>query len=322
MKAIVVHKFGGPEVLKVDEVPTPKPGKKEVLIKIHAAGVNPVDTYIRAGHFGEFKVPFVPGIDGAGIIESVGDGVTRFKKGDRVFCFTNNLQGTYAEYCVCPEFACFPLPGKCTFQQGAAVGIPYFTAYRSLFQVGKPATAKSVLIHGASGGVGLAAVQMAKAAGMTVYGTAGTEDGLKLVKEAGANMVFNHREKDYVEKLMQATVGQGVDMILEMIADVNLVKDFQLIKKKGIIALIGSRGTVEISPNAILGKEIRVIGILVLDITDEELREAGTAVVKGLENGTLDPIIDKEYSMEQAPASHKDIMESSGAKGKLVILMK
>jgi len=167
-----------------------------------------------------------------------------------------------------------------------------------------------VLIHGASGGVGLAAVQMAKAAGMTVYGTAGTEDGLKLVKEAGANMVFNHREKDYVEKLMQATVGQGVDMILEMIADVNLVKDFQLIKKKGIIALIGSRGTVEISPNAILGKEIRVIGILVLDITDEELREAGTAVVKGLENGTLDPIIDKEYSMEQAPASHKDIMES------------
>jgi len=322
MKAIVVHKFGGPEVLKVDEVPTPKPGKKEVLIKIHAAGVNPVDTYIRAGHFGEFKVPFVPGIDGAGIIESVGDGVTRFKKGDRVFCFTNNLQGTYAEYCVCPEFACFPLPGKCTFQQGAAVGIPYFTAYRSLFQVGKPATAKSVLIHGASGGVGLAAVQMAKAAGMTVYGTAGTEDGLKLVKEAGANMVFNHREKDYVEKLMQATVGQGVDMILEMIADVNLVKDFQLIKKKGIIALIGSRGTVEISPNAILGKEIRVIGILVLDITEEELREAGTAVVKGLENGTLDPIIDKEYSMEQAPASHKDIIESSGAKGKLVILMK
>jgi len=142
MKAIVVHKFGGPEVLKVDEVPTPKPGKKEVLIKIHAAGVNPVDTYIRAGHFGEFKVPFVPGIDGAGIIESVGDGVTRFKKGDRVFCFTNNLQGTYAEYCICPEFACFPLPGKCTFQQGAAVGIPYFTAYRSLFQVGKPATAK------------------------------------------------------------------------------------------------------------------------------------------------------------------------------------
>jgi len=320
MKAIVVRKYGGPEVLQVEEVPIPKPGKNEVLIRIHAAGVNPVETYIRGGLI-PGKLPYTPGADGAGVIEAVGDGVTRFKKGERVFCFTH-LSGTYAQYALCEEHACFPLPGKTTFQQGAAIGVPYFTAYRALFQTGKRPSAKSVLIHGASGGVGLASVQMAKAAGMTVYGTAGTEDGLKLVKETGADMVFNHREKDYVEKLTQATGGKGVDMILEMVGNANMSKDLALIKNQGIIAVIGSHGKIEIDSHALLGKEPRICGILLLNATEEDVIEAGAAVVKGLENGTLDPVIDKEYSMEQAPAVHKDIMESTGAKGKLVILTK
>jgi len=322
MKAVVGNEFGGPEVLHVEEIPMPQAGTKEVLIRVHAAGVNPVDTYIRAGYFAQTpayaKLPFVPGFDVAGIVEAIGPGVTKFKKGDRVW--TNwPVGGAYAQYTAVPEKNTWRLPASLTFQQGAAVGVPYFTAYHSLFQTGKPKSAKTVLVHGASGGVGLASVQMAKEAGMTVYGTAGTEGGLKLVRDAGADGAFNHRDADYVNKIKEATNGEGVDLILEMIADVNWNKDMELIKKRGIIAVIGSRATVEIRPGALIGNEAKVVGVSILDLPNDELTEAGTAIVRGLANGHLIPIIDKEYSMDNAAVAHKEIIESSGAKGKLII---
>jgi len=321
MKAILVHKYGGPEELKVGDAPVPQPGKTDVLIRIHAAGVNPVDTYIRAGMFGDYaKLPFVLGTDGAGVIEAVGSDVTGFKSGDRVFCFLRD-QGTYAQYCICPQNRCFPLSPKLSFQQGACVGVPYFTAYRSLFQTGHSKSAKSVLVHGASGGVGLAAVQMAKAAGKTVYGTAGTETGLKLVKNAGADHVFNHREKNYVNKIMEATKDEGVDLILEMAANTNLPHDLHIIKPNGIIAVIGSRGSTTIDPGHLMGKMSAIIGVAVLNYPPDELAEAGAHIVKGLTEGSLIPVIDKEYSMNEAHVAHKEIIESLGAKGKLVILM-
>jgi len=317
MRAVLIPKHGGPEVLKVEEVPIPQPGTNEVLVQIHAAGVNPVDTYIRDGLFGNFtKLPYIPGMDGAGIVEAVGGGVTRFKKGDRVFVYTVG-QGVYAEYCVCPQHCCFPLPSNVTFSQGAAIGVPYFTAYNALFLVNRNKHAKTVLIHGASGGVGVAAVQLAKQAGMTIYGTAGTEEGLKLVKDAGADHVFNHRESGYETKIKKL---QAPDVILEMVANVNLPKDVDLINVKGTIAVIGCHGSVTIEPGHLMGKGAAIVGITVLQMNEHELAEAGATIVKGLESGVLAPIIDKEYPLDKAPDAQKDVMKDHGAKGKLVIL--
>jgi NADPH2:quinone reductase len=322
MRAIVVQKYGGTEVLKIEELPTPQPGNKEVLIKIHAAGVNPVDTYIRDGYFPQLcKFPLVLGMDGAGVVEAVGAGVTRFKPGERVFCYTLG-QGCYAQYCVVPDDRCWPLPGKLSFAQGSCIGIPYFTAYKALFQTGHSKKSKSVLVHGASGGVGIAACQLAKHAGMTVFGTAGTQEGLKLVKEAGADHVFNHRDSDYVEKIMAATNGEGVDLIIEMLANVNLQKDLQMIKKKGIVAIVGSRGTIEINPGNLMGNQGAVMGVAVLDYPKDELAEASSAIVRGLESGYLAPVVDKEYPMDKVAEVHKDVVENSGTKGKLVIMIK
>jgi len=322
MRALMVHNFGGPEVMKIEEIPTPKPGKNEVLIRIHAAGVNPVDTYIRAGYFNPaiYQTPFIIGSDGAGVIEEVGTGVTRFKKGERVWCFTR--AGCYGQFCVVPDHLCWSLPGKCSFAQGASIGIPYLTAYNALFQTGWSKKSKSVLVHGASGGVGLAACQLAEAAGMTVYGTAGTDEGLKLIQEAGAHHIFNHRDEDYVKKLMEATKGEGVDLIVEMAAHANLGHDLDIIKKKGIIAVVGSRSPVSIEAGKIMGKQSAIFGIMLFDVPKEDIAEAGAAIVRGLENDSLSPIIDKEYPLERAGDAHKDIIESSGAKGKLVLIVK
>jgi len=322
MRALMVNNFGGPEVMKIEEIPTPQPGKNEVLVRVHAAGVNPVDTYIRAGHFAPetYKLPFILGADSAGVVEEVGAGVTRFKKGERVFCYGGG--GCYAQYVVVPDYFCWPLPGKNSFAQGASIGVPYFTAYKALFQTGWSKKSKSVLIHGASGGVGLAACQLARHAGMTVYGTAGTEDGLKLVQEAGAHHVFNHRDADYDKKFKEATKGEGVDLILEMAANANLNRDLDIIKPNGIIAVIGSRGPVTIDPGRLMGKQSAVFGILLFAVPKEEIAEAGAAVVKGLENGSLNPVIDKEYPLEKAGDAHKEIIESSGAKGKLILIVK
>jgi len=322
MRAVRVHKFGGPEVLKVEQVPVPKHGDKQVLIRIHAAGVNPVETYIRSGTYPVLpQLPYTPGNDAAGVIEAVGAEVTKFKIGDRVFT-TRKVQGSYAEYCVCPEDACWILPHRLSFAQGAGIGVPYFTAYRALFQRAHVRPSQSLLVHGASGAVGLAAVQLAKAHGMTIYGTAGTEAGLKLVKENGAHFVYNHKNAGYTDEMMKATGGQGFDVILEMLANVNLGKDCELLKTYGTIVVIGSRGNVEISPRALMGKDAQILAMSLKLAADHDWDDMGAALTAGFENGTLIPVVDKEYPLEKAPDAHKDIIEGAGAKGNLVITMK
>src|SRR5881628_1818399 len=229
MKAIRVHEFGGPEVLRVEEVPTPEPGPGEVLVRMHAIGVNPVETYIRAGTYAyKPALPYAPGNDGAGVVEQVGPNVNKFKPGDRVYT-AGSLSGTYAEFALCRAEQVHPLPSNVSFAQGAAMGTPYATAYRGLFQRAKAKPGETLLVHGASGGVGTAAVQLARARGLRVLGTAGTERGLQLVREQGAHHVFDHRAPDYLAQITEATSGRGVDAIIEMLANVNLAKDLTLL---------------------------------------------------------------------------------------------
>jgi NADPH2:quinone reductase len=207
MKAIRVHQFGGPEVLKLEEIPTPKPDTGQVLVRVRAIGVNPYDTYMRAGTYAiKPQLPYTPGSDAAGTVEAVGPGVTKVKPGDRVYT-SRTLTGAYAEYTLALDEQVHLLPQNISFEQGAGVWVPYGTAYHAIHHFAKARAGETVLVHGASGGVGTAAVQMARAMGLTVFGTAGTDKGLDLVKREGAHQAFNHRNTGYHEEIMKASGG-------------------------------------------------------------------------------------------------------------------
>jgi NADPH:quinone reductase len=318
MKAIRVHKFGGPEVLRLEEVPTPQPGPGQVLVRMHAAGVNPVETYIRAGTYARLpELPYTPGNDGAGVVEHVGLGVTEFKPGDRVYT-AGSLSGTYAEFALCKKEQVHPLPGNVSFAQGAAMGTPYATAYRGLCQRADARPGETVLVHGASGGVGTAAVQLARSSGLRVFGTAGSDEGLKLAREQGAHEVFDHRAPDHFEQIMKATGGLGVDVIVEMLANVNLGKDLTILAKGGRVVIIGSRGRVEIDPRNTMQRDADVRGMILPNTPPAELASTHAALVAGLENGTLRPVIGKEFPLAEAAEAHRAVTEP-GAVGKIVL---
>jgi len=319
MKAIVVHEFGGPEVLKLEEVPTPRPEAGQVLVRIHAAGVNPYDTYMRNGTYAiKPPLPYTPGSDAAGVVEAVGEGVTKVKRGDRVYT-AKTLTGAYAEYALALESQVHPLPAKITFAQGAGVWVPYGTAYYALYQRTKARASETLLVHGASGGVGIAAVQIARAMGMTVLGTAGTDKGLELVKREGAHHVFDHTKPDYLEQILKTTGGLGVNLILEMLANVNLGSDLKLLATHGRVVVIGSRGDVTISPRDIMSRRGSILAFSLWAITEAEEKEIHAAIFAGLENGTQRPVVGKEIPLAEAPRAHKEVLER-GAFGKIVLV--
>lgn len=319
MKAIRVFEFGKPEVMRLEDVAEPEPGPGEVVVAVRAAGVNPVDTYFRSGQYRpDLPLPYTPGFDGAGVIEKIGEGVKHRKVGERVY-IGRTVTGTYASKALCREFQTHPLPEGISFAQGAAIGIPYGAAYRSLFQRAKAQAGEIVLVHGASGGVGLAAVQLACAAGLRVIGTAGSPRGLALVTEQGADAVLNHREDGYLERLADLTCGVGINIILEMLANVNLAKDLRVLAIGGRVVIIGSRGTIEIDPREIMGKESEVLGMILFNSTDEEYRIMHAAFGAGLRLGTIRPVVSMELPLEQAAEAHHAVMEQSTF-GKIVLI--
>jgi NADPH2:quinone reductase len=206
MKAIQVTEFGGPEVLKLNELPTPKPEPGQVLVKVGAAGVNPYDTFMRAGiYYIKPQLPFTPGSDGAGTVVAVGPGVESVKPGDRVYT-ARTITGAYAEYTLTLEAQAQRLPSNLSFEQGAGVWVPYGTAYHAIHHEANVRSSDTVLVHGASGGVGSASVQMLRAMGCTVFGTASSQVGLDLVKREGATQVFNHGKAGYTDEIMEDDV--------------------------------------------------------------------------------------------------------------------
>ena len=317
MKAIVVREFGGPEVMKIEDVPQPSPGPGQILIRVRAIGVNPVDTYIRSGMYARKpELPYTPHADIAGEVEATGSGVSKVKRGDRVYAY---MTAGGAEFAVCDEWQVQRLPDRISFQQGAAMGVPYGTAWRALFLKAKAKPGETVLVHGASGGVGVAAVQIARAHGMRVIGTAGTEDGLRLVREQGAHYVLNHREPDYLRQIPGSTGGRAPDVILEMLANVNLDRDLDVLAVRGRVMVIGNRGRVEIDPRKMMGKDGTILGMTLFNTTREEFEEIHAGLVAGLDNGTLTPVIGKELRLDQAAQAHVAVMEP-GAFGKIVLV--
>ena len=319
MKAIRVHQFGGPEQLKLEEVPDPHPGPGQVVVKVHAAGVNPFDTYIRTGAYAiKPPLPYIPGADAAGVVASIGEGVKRVKVGDRVYV-AGSLSGAYAELALCLESQIHPLPPNVSYQQGAAVGVPYATAYRALFQKAHALPAETVLVHGASGGVGLAAVQLARAHGMTVIGTAGTDKGRTLVKENGAHYVFDHTAADHAEQVKKISENRGADVILEMLANKNLAQDLAMVAVHGRIVVIGNRGTIEINPRDAMARDASILGMVILNVSEKEQTAIHAALVAALEVGVARPVVSKELPLADAARAHEEIMKP-GSYGKIVLI--
>ena len=311
-------------MMRLEDVPDPKPGAGEAVVRIRAAGVNPVDAYIRSGaHARKATPPFTPGFDGAGEIEAVGAGVTAFKPGDRVYVGAPGSRaagaGTYAERAVCMPTQLYPLPSNVTFGQGAALGVPYTTAYRALFQRADARPSETVLVHGATGGVGIAAVELAHARGLFVIGSGGTESGLATVREHGADVTVNHRDANYTDAIMAATGGRGVDVIVEMAAHINLGRDLPLLARHGRVVVVGSRAPIEINPRDAMGRDADIRGMVLFNATDLELAEIQAAIVAGLTNGTLRPVVGREMPLPDAARAHEAVMEP-GAHGKIVLI--
>lgn len=320
MKAISVHEFGDPSVLQLRRIPIPIPTNGKCVVKILACGVNPVDTYIRSGKYPKLpSLPYTPGKDGAGIVHSVGDNVTNVTVGDRVYIF-GAQSGSYAQYTLCNSDNVFSLPGHVSYEKGACLGTPAFTAYRALFEKGKGKSGETVFIHGASGGVGLAAIQLAKASGLKVVGTAGTQSGLDTILESGASHAYNHNNSSYLQQI-QTDYPSGFDLCLEMLASSNLKSDFQLMGRGGRIAIIGNRGEIMINPRDIMSKELLVYGVALLSSSGEELQRAERYITRCLQEGKLDPLISMRYPLEEAEIAHKEIIERKNLKiGNIVLI--
>ncbi len=319
MKAIRISQYGGPSVLKLEEIPAPEPGPNQVLIRNHAVGVNPVDTYLRSNTDNRGpKLPYTPGSDAAGVVEAVGSGVTGVKAGDRVY-FGGTLTGSYAQLSLCEPPQVHPLPANVSYAQGAAMNIPYATAYHALFHRAHGLAGETVLVHGASGGVGTGAVQLARARGLTVIGTAGTERGRRLVLEQGAHHVIDHTAPGYLDELLPLTGGRGVDIVLEMLANENLQRDLGILAMRGRIVVIGNRGTVEINARLAMNKDAAILGMALFHATAPQLAGIHAALVEGLRNGTLRPVIGQELPLAEAPRAHEAVMEA-GHYGKVVLV--
>jgi NADPH:quinone reductase len=319
VKAIRVHEFGGPEKLILETVSDLDPSPGEVLIEVHAAGVNPVDVYVRSGSYARRpQLPYTPGHDGAGAVLKAGEGVRQFRNGDRVY-IAGSLTGTYAEQTLCRESQVHLLPENVPYAQGASLGVPYATAYRALFQKGSALPGETVLVHGASGGVGIAAVQLARAGGMTVIGTAGTDRGRQLVRENGAHYALDHTA-DIAKQILGIARG-GVDIVVEMLANKNLAIDLSMLSMRGRVVVVGNRGTIEINPRDAMSRDAAIIGMLLFNATEQELAAIHAALGAALESGVIRPVIREEMALADAPRAHETVM-SPGSYGKIVLTPK
>jgi NADPH2:quinone reductase len=319
MKAIRVSQFGGPEVLKLEEVPDLTPAPNQVLVSMKAVGVNPVENYVRTGTYSSKpNLPYTPGADGAGVVQSVGTLVTRFKSGDSVYLIGSQT-GTYAEQALAQETQVYPLPQNINFAQGAALGVPYGTAHRALFHRAQAQKGESVLIHGASGGVGMASIQLAKRAGLTVIGTGGTDQGRELIKNQGADFVLDHHNPNFSQNLLKITEQKGVNIIIEMLANINLGPDLTYLSKYGRVVVVGSLGPVEINPRDAMSRDASILGMTIFNASVIELEKIHADMINGLKDGSLQPVIGQEFSLKDAVKAHEAVMKP-GAHGKIVLI--
>lgn len=325
MKAVLMSRFGGPEVLEYVSTDPPELGVGEVRVRLEASGVNPAETYIRTGEYAFFQppLPCTLGFDGAGYVQEIDSEAASsgLAVGDRVFvsCLHERRRlGTYAEQVVCRPSSVHPLPDHLDFEAGAAVGVPMSTAWRAVHQLGGVVPSDLVLVHGASGAVGLPAVQLAVAAGATVIGTAGSARGEAAVRTAGARHVLRHDLPGYLDGLQDLTEGHGVDLVVEMLADVNLARDLEELAPFGRVIVVGSRGSLYLSPRRLMVKEATVRGTALWNCRPGEWAELTAGVATALRERVLQPVVGEVFPLSAAAEAHRFLLEAPSA-GKVVL---
>ncbi|PYM96412.1 MAG: hypothetical protein DME04_01905 [Candidatus Rokuibacteriota bacterium] len=322
MKAIVFDQVGGPEVLALADVPKPQVRSGGVLIKSHAIGVNFADTRFRQGLYTvPAKPPDTPGMEAAGVIEAVGEGVTHLRPGMRVAAFSSKA---YAEYCSSPAFMVVPLPDAVSFNDGAALLIQVLTAYHLLHTVGSTGPGSSVLVHSASGGVGLAAVQLAKAVGARVFGTVSNDAKIGLAKANGADAVINYTRDKFADEVLRLTDGRGVDLILDAVGKPTFEEGLRCLAPFGHLALYGRSGgaTDPLNVATLSPKSLKVSGFSLPTITrnfPDKTRESADRCFALLREGKLKLHIDKTFPLSQAADAHR-YLESRQSTGKLLLI--
>ena len=322
MKAIVFDALGGPEVLRLADVPKPDVRPGMVLIKVHAIGVNFADTRFRQGTYVvKPKLPDTPGMEAAGVVEAVGDGVTGFAPGQRVAAFTVK---SYAEYCQAPAPMVIPLPDFVDFAQGAAFPIQVMTAYHMLHTADAIGAGKSVLVHSAAGGVGIVAVQLAKVAGARVFGTVGDDAKKALVSAHGADVVINYSTEKFADEVLRLTDGRGVDLILDAVGKPTFEEGLRCLAPFGHLILYGRAGgpTDPLNVATLSAKSQKVSGFMVPTVTrnfPEKTRESAERCFALMRDGRLKLHIGKTFPLGEAADAHR-YLESRQSTGKLVLV--
>lgn len=323
MRAVQISQFGDADVLDVVELPIPDPGANQVRIRVMAAGVNPVDTYVRSGAYGDRPMPAALGFDAAGEIDAVGPGVDASVIGTRVYTCTA-LPGAYAQFAIVDIDRTYPLPDNISFDQGAAIGIPYATAYAALHQHASTNATSTVFVHGGSGGVGIPTIELAKLAGARVAASCGTDTGEEILKAHGADIIVRHDKDGYLDTLISQVstpgpAGQvGIDTIVEMAAHINLGNDLTLLNNRGTVVVVGSRGPVQINARDVMRRDARIQGMLLFNLTSEERQEIHSKLYPLLLDGVLNPRVATKLPLDAVRDAHVNVLKS-GIGGKIVL---
>jgi NADPH2:quinone reductase len=323
MKAIVISKPGPPEVLTVEERPIPTVGSEEVLIRVHAAGINRPDVAQRKGNYPAppGASPDIPGLEVAGIIEATGQNCSTFKIGDKVCALVAG--GGYAEYCVAPEGQCLPIPPNLSFVDAASLPETFFTVWSNVFERGKLKQGETLLVHGGSSGIGVTAIQMAKAFGAHVYVTAGSDEKCAFCEKLGADKAINYKTEIFKDVVNELTKSKGVNVILDMIGGDYANDNLDILGMEGRLVLINfMRNEATIKFSKIMQKRLIITGSLLRprDVTFKSTlaRELHKHVWPWLESGSVKPVIFKTFPLSQASDAHA-LMESSKHIGKIVL---
>lgn len=307
MQAVRIHEYGGPENMRLDEVPTPEPGPGQARVRTEACGVNFIDIYQRSGMY-KVPLPFSMGLEGAGAVEAVGPDVTLVKVGDRVAWQGN--PGSYATHTLVPADKLVPLPDGVNFEQGAAAMLQGMTAHYLIHSTYPLKAGESCLIHAAAGGVGLLLVQMAKLRGARAIGTVGNEEKAKLAREAGADEVIIYTQRDFVAEVKRITDGKGVQVVYDGVGKDTFEKSFDCLAPRGYEVLFGAAsGPVPPLDLQLLNAKGSLFTtrptLANYTATREELLQRGNAVLNWVKSGQLKLRIDRTYKLAEAPEAHR-----------------
>jgi NADPH2:quinone reductase len=316
MKAAFIETTGSPDVIQYGDLPRPKPGPGEVLVKVGAMALNPIDVYIRSGAVTmALPRPFIPGCDLAGTVEERGPGASRFTVGDRVWGSNQGLlgrQGTFAEYASVPEEWLYPTPPTVTDAEAAAVALVGITAHLGLFRCAQLLAAETVFVNGGTGGVGAMVVQMTRAVGGKVITTVGSSEKAALCKSWGADGVFNYKIDDIPKSVREATQGKGVQVWYETQRDPDLVRTVDLMARRGRIVLIAGRQAQPVFPvGPFYTRDLALFGFAMFNATPDEQRRCAEDINRWLAEKKLHAHIGRTFRLPEAAAAHRFLEENT-----------